>query len=261
MDELIIKEMYKRCEKNEKIALITLTKSSGSTPRNAGSMMALFSDGTSIGSIGGGKLEFEVLKEAKECLENNKSKIFNHELTPNGDLKMQCGGLASGYIKIINQKAKLIICGAGHIGKEILFLSKYLGFYSILIDDRQDYLQGLANEEYFSNYEDLSFLDIDDNTYVIIVTKSHLDDYKCLKNVIDKNAKYVGVIGSKTKHKFIKDELIKDNFSAELFNKIYAPIGLDIANQEPREIAFSILSEILLIKNQGKLAHKKNFNP
>ncbi|MBZ7984722.1 XdhC family protein [Campylobacter sp. Cr9] len=259
MDDIVLKEVYKRCEKNEKIALITLTKSSGSTPRNAGSMMALFSDGTSVGSIGGGKLEYEVLKEAKECLENNKSKIFNHELTPNGDLKMQCGGLASGYIKIINQKPKLIIFGAGHIGKEIIFLAKYLGFYSILLDDRKEYLKNYADEEHLSNYEDLDFLEIDENTYIIIVTKSHLDDYKCLKSVIEKNAKYIGVIGSKTKHKFIKDELIKDSFSNELFHKIYAPIGLDIANQEPREIAFSILSEILLIKNQGNLAHKKSF--
>ncbi|WP_267523061.1 XdhC family protein [Campylobacter sp. MG1] len=265
MEENILKQVYDAVAKNEAIALVTLIEVKGSTPRDAGSIMAVYSDGRIIGSIGGGPMEYEVIKEALDAINKGESKEFNHALTPQGEFKAQCGGYAKGYIKVFNTKSKLIIAGGGHIGKKLLELGKFLGFYCIIVDNREEYkteksLQ-IADEIIICDYSNINeFLKIDENSYIVVVTQNCYCDFDCVKNILDKNFKYLGVIGSKSKQNFIRKSLKDSGFNDILINKIYGPTGLDISNQLPEEIAFSILSEILLIKNNGKLVHKKDKN-
>ncbi|MBS9778806.1 MAG: XdhC family protein, partial [Campylobacteraceae bacterium] len=69
MDEQILKKVYESAQNNIPVALVTLTKVGGSTPRDAGSIMAVYEDGTSFGSIGGGSVEYSVIKEAVQALQ------------------------------------------------------------------------------------------------------------------------------------------------------------------------------------------------
>lgn len=262
MEEKILKKVLQSVNDNIPVALVTLTSVGGSTPRDSGSIMAVFENGDSFGSIGGGKIEFTVISEAVEALKEGKDREFYHELTPNGDLKMECGGKAQGYIKIFGIKNRLIIAGGGHVGEKVLELGKFLGFYCIVVDDRKGYedKEQLKNADQIiiENYDKaVKKLTIDAYTYIVVATKSHIGDMDFAKTVMDSECKYLGVIGSLTKHRSIKKRLLNDGYTKEQISKIYGPIGLNISNQLPEEIAVSIMGEILLVKNGGTLEHKK----
>lgn len=262
MEEKILEKVLQSVGNNTPVALVTLTAVGGSTPRDSGSIMAVFDDGSSFGSIGGGKIEFTVIGEAVEALKQGKDREFSHELTPSGDLQMECGGKAKGFIKIFGIKNRLIIAGGGHVGEKVLELGKFLGFHCVVVDDRDEY----ESKEQLKNADEIIIADydgaveklvIDANTYIVVATKSHIGDIDFAKTVLKSNCKYLGVIGSTTKHKSIRKTLVNDGFTDEQISKIYGPIGLNISSQLPEEIAMSIMSEILLVKNGGTLEHKK----
>ncbi len=263
MEEEILQKILEYAKQNIPVALVTLTDVGGSTPRDPGSIMAVFEDGSSIGSIGGGKIEHTVVQEAVEAIKNGVSRSFSHKLTPTGDLKMECGGSAEGFIKVFALKNKLIIAGGGHVGEKVLELGKFLGFSCTMIDDREEFAgkESLkkADKLIISNYDEaIKDLRIDANTYIVVATKSHLDDVAFAKTVLRENYKYLGVIGSARKHKSIRKMLLDGGFSEAELAKMYGPIGLNISNQLPEEIALSIMAEILLVKNGKTLKHMKN---
>ena len=263
MDEIILKKILDSLDKNEKVALVTLTEIRGSTPRDEGSLMLVWKDGKSFGSIGGGKIEYTVIKEAIEALNAEKSRSFEHSLTPEGDLEMQCGGEAKGFIRVFIPEKRLIIAGGGHVGEKVLELANFLGFKCTIIDDREEYKTKESLQKAYkiiiSPYKDaLNQLTITKDTYIVIATRGHAGDLDFVKDALKTDAKYIGLIGSRVKHVFIRNSLREEGFSDEEIDKIYGPVGLDIANQLPEEIAVSIMSEILLIKNNGSLEHRKN---
>lgn len=263
MDELILKEILEALDRNEKAALVTLTGIKGSTPRDEGSLMLVREDGRILGSIGGGKIEYAVIQESVQAIRDGKSREFEHSLTPNGDLGMQCGGEAKGFIKVFSPEKRLVIAGGGHVGEKVLELATFLGFKCTVIDDREEYRNReslkKANRIIIAPYEKaIEQIEITDETYIVIATKGHVGDLEFVKNALRTDAKYIGLIGSKAKHVFIRKALKEEGFSDEQIAKIYGPVGLDISNQLPEEIAVSIMSEILLIKNSGSLKHRKD---
>ena len=263
MDEIILKKIIESLNREEKVALVTITEIKGSTPRDEGSLMLVWEDGKSFGSIGGGKIEYTVIQESVEALKAAKSRIFNHSLTPQGDLKMECGGEASGFIRVFVPEKKLIIAGGGHVGEKVLEPANFLGFKCTIIDDREEYVakESLqkASDIIITHYnEAFQKITVTKDTYIVIATKGHAGDLDFVKEALKTEAKYIGLIGSKVKHVFIRNSLIQDGFSEEEINRIYGPVGLNISNQLPEEIAVSIMSEILLIKNNGTLEHRKD---
>jgi xanthine dehydrogenase accessory factor len=263
MDEKILKQVYESVEKGENVALVTIIEAFGSAPRKSGSMMAVWQDGRIEGSVGGGKIEHEVINEAIQCIKRLKDSQFQHTLNEKGDLGMQCGGTVKGFIKVFTSSPKLLIVGGGHIGENLYKLGKILGFYTVIIDDREEF----ANENRFQEADEifqgdigdiLSKYNIDDNTYIVIVTKGHKQDLNALRSSILRNAAYVGMIGSKNKNIHIMKSLLEEGVAKEELQKVFAPIGLNISSGTPEEIAFGILSEILLIKNKGSLNHMKD---
>lgn len=249
---------------NKKVALVSITKVQGSSPRKEGSMMGVKEDGSTFGTIGGGKLELVATKWAEKCMASGKDETFHFKLNDEeGSLHMQCGGEVEVFIKVFNPPHKLLIVGGGHIALKLYELSKILGFYNVIFEDREEF----CNKERFPEADELNVGDIDellseysinDNCYVVIVTRGHNHDEIALRAVIESDAKYIGMIGSKNKTKYVRDNLIKTEISNDLINKIYAPIGIELGGETPEEIAFSIMSEILLVKNQGKLRHMKD---
>lgn len=107
MDELILKKVFDTLKEDKKVALVTLTEIAGSTPRDEGSLMVVWENGEIFGSIGGGKIEYTVIQESIEAIKENKSRTFSHSLTPNGDLKMQCGGGSKGIYKNFCTRKKI----------------------------------------------------------------------------------------------------------------------------------------------------------
>lgn len=263
MDEKILKKVYESLNSGERVALATITDSSGSAPRKAGSIMAVWKDGRILGSVGGGIVEHKVILKSIECIEKLEDDNFEYILSEKGGLDAQCGGQIKGFIKVFSPSPKLLIAGAGHIGQQLHKLGKILGFYTVIFDDREE----LANSSVFDDADEIIIGDIgdtlskykvDENTYITIVTKGHRTDSDALKASVSRGAAYVGMIGSIKKIVFIMQNLFNSGVSKEELQKVYAPMGLNIASQKPEEIALGILSEILLIKNNGSLDHMKN---
>lgn len=263
MEEKILLEIYESIKRSEVVAMAVITDDNGSTPRGNGSLMAIWEDGRTLGSVGGGRVEYTVIEKAKECIQRMQDSNFEYKLNNQGDLGMICGGEVKGYIKVFTPKAKLVIAGAGHISEKLSKIAKIAGFNTVIIDDRKEF----ANKDRFSEADEIIVGDIgkviesyniDDNTYIVIVTKGHIYDKSALKASVSRNAAYVGMIGSTAKIKTIMKELIEEGIPKEELKKVYSPMGLDISSNLPEEIAIGILSEILLLKNKGSLNHRRD---
>ena len=262
MEYDVIRKVYESINRGESVALATITSSSGSTPGKSGAIMAVWKDQSIAGSVGGGKIEFEVIQKSVQCILEDKDDTFDYNLNDSGDLGMKCGGNAKGFIKLFRPTPKLIIVGAGHIGYQLHKLAKVAGFYTVVVDDRAEY----ATEERFKNseefligdiFENLSNYNISENTYVVITSRGHETDKAALRAVINKKLRYIGMIGSKRKKTLLMEELIALGVEKDDLEKVYCPIGIDISLGIPEEIAFGIMAEILLVKNGGSLKHRK----
>ncbi|WBW97864.1 XdhC family protein [Oceanirhabdus sp. W0125-5] len=243
-------------------AIAIMTDTYGSSPRKEGTTMGVDENGNISGTIGGGALEKEVIERSVDAVKKGENKRLTLELNDEGELHMQCGGKTEIYIKVFVPSDRIIIAGCGHIGKELYFLSNYLNFRTVMLDDREEF----ANEDIFSNseevlkgdiYENLKGINITSNDYIVIVTRGHKYDQDALEAVVNSNAKYIGMIGSKHKIIHTLNSLKDKGITEKSLNRVYAPVGLDISNGEPKEIAFAILGEILKVKNTGSGEHLK----
>ncbi len=157
------------------------------------------------------------------------------------------------YTENINPKNQLYIIGAGHVGLATSEIFSKLNFEITMIDDRKD-LNTLNNNQFIdnkiiTNYESINqFIPEGENTFVAIMTQGFKTDKIVLKKLIDKNVKYLGLLGSKTKLKTMFEVLEKEGISKNLLKKIHAPIGLAINSKTPMEIAVSIAAEVVGVK-------------
>lgn len=256
MELIILKKIEEKLSQGKRGALVTITEATGSTPRKSGTIMGVFKDEL-IGTIGGGKIESVIINKARELLEIGKSESFEYNLTTTDELQMNCGGTMKGFIKVFVPFPKLLICGAGHVGAKLFKVAKTLNFDLKIIDDREE-LKFDIPELILGNFKDILTKErIDDNTYIVIVTRGHLLDEEVLNLVKNRGAKYIGVIGSKRKIETLKKNLER---IAPINDNLFAPIGLNLSDGTPEEIAIDILAEILKVKNEGKLLHRTIFN-
>ncbi len=257
----VINKALRDYENGREIAIATITKAEGSAPRGVGTMMAVLDDGSIHGTIGGGALEKHIIKLSLEAIKSGMSKSFDLPLNTEG-VEMICGGRVEVFIDVYKKKPKLLIIGGGHIGYAIYEQALLLDFHIAIFEDREEFL----NIERFPHADELilgpvdktlSDYKIDENTFIIIVTRGHSYDQISLEQVVNSDARYIGAMGSEKKIITIMKNLKEKGFNDENLKRIYAPIGLDIASEKPSEIAMSILSEVILVKNNKKPEHMK----
>jgi xanthine dehydrogenase accessory factor len=235
---------------NRSFVLATIIESKGSTPRHIGKMI-VYSDGQIEGTVGGGPVELQVIKDSIKALGLGQSRIGDYILNPlaKGGLNMHCGGSLKVFIEVFNSKPELILVGGGHVAHGLATMADLLGYPYKVVDDRPDY----CTENRFPNakglcvHEDLRsairMAQIDSQSYVAIFTKD-ADDI-ALEEVLKSSAAYVGMIGSRKKIKRIFDKLLGLGVDEDMLNSVHTPIGLDIGAETPEEIAVSIMGEII----------------
>lgn len=177
----------------------------------------------------------------KELITQNETKVIN--LFNN-----------SVYIEKIGGRIEIVICGAGHVSIPVIQIAKMVGFYVTVIDDRQEFvdkaLKNGADNGICGEFETvLKSLKTTNDTYFVVVTRGHHFDKICVENALLKPHAYVGLLGSKNKAVTIKNKLTQQGFDHELIESVHAPIGLKINAEGPQEIAVSIMSEIIKVKN------------
>ncbi|MCH7771392.1 MAG: XdhC family protein [Bacteroidetes bacterium] len=158
------------------------------------------------------------------------------------------------YKESIGRPLIAYISGGGHVGLAVSRIMKSIGFYVVVFDHRADVFtikrNEYADEIIITKYEEIGSKIIEDErSYIIIVTPMIACDSATLKSVINKNVKYIGLMGSKRKIKSIFDLLRQDGVDEKLFNRVHTPIGLEIEADSPEEIAISIAAEIIKVKN------------
>ncbi len=263
----IIKELSRCIEENIPTALATVVKSSGSTPAQAGAKMLVYEDGKSQGTVGGGSLEMQVIKDAVDAINNSCAGFFKYDLTGKdaAELGMVCGGKVTVFIEPYLEPPHMLIIGAGHISLYLARLAKMMEFKVTVLDDREEF----ANRERFPDANRILVQDIEEglagfsiagNTYIVIVTRGHSHDEAALEKVVDSDARYIGMIGSKVKTRKVFENLVNKGVSKELMQRVYAPIGLNLGGNSPEEIALSIMAQVLRVKNMGPVKMEGNMD-
>ena len=156
-------------------------------------------------------------------------------------------------VESVNVHHKAYIFGAGHVGQKTASILKFLDFHVTVIDDRSQF----ANRERFPESDEIlvtsfeeSFdkIAIDAFSYIIIVTRGHVNDQLVLSLSLKTNACYVGMIGSRRKRESVYRNLVENGFTQADFDRVYNPIGLPIKADSPAEIAVSIAAELVKVR-------------
>ena len=242
----------------KKVALVTVTETTGSSPASPGQMMAVLSDGSTSGTVGGGASEYRVTKQALEAIKNG-ARVFSFSFD-HAEEGMICGGGMAGFGNVLGGQSNLCIFGGGHIAQSLAQIAVHAGFFVTVVEDRPEFASGFESARYVvckpEDYETTDPASTSD--YAVICTRGHRTDDKSLRYCLTQKLEYLGMIGSRKKVSQLLDNLRTEGVAQAELDRIYAPIGLDIADAQPAEIALAILAEILLVKNNGKLRHRKS---
>ncbi|WP_297812437.1 XdhC family protein [uncultured Finegoldia sp.] len=254
MQNEVLLELYKSLESGYKCMLVTLFDNKGSVPGKQGNIMVVREDGKVFGTVGGGAIEYQLIQDSFENLNKETDFEFDYSLNENSKVSMSCGGKASGFAKIFFPKPNLIIFGAGHCSQKLARIATLTNFDVFVVDDRKEFescedfsnIKKYINKEIKDSIKDLRF---NADTYIISATRDHIHDEEVAFNVLSKTHRYFGMLGSKKKAAKLKQNLLDRNVDKNLVEDIKVPVGLDIDDGSVEEIAISIMSQILQVKN------------
>jgi xanthine dehydrogenase accessory factor len=161
---------------------------------------------------------------------------------------------ARTYVQAVGAQGTAYVFGAGHCGEKLVPVLSMIGFSTVVVDDRADF----ADRERFSTADQVvvaaSFdrvvdtLPLDEDSYVVIVTRGHLHDKNILAQALRTPAGYIGMIGSKTKVAKAFQALQEEGFLPDDLARVHAPIGLSIGGETPEEIAVSIAAQLIQVR-------------
>lgn len=320
-----VREALEALEAGTPVELAVVAEASGSTPRGAGAMMAVFPGGRSLGTIGGGNVEYEAQRLAAELLARGESAtrrfrfvqgdaaslgmVCGGEVTvrlqylPAGEgpaaaalrdllsagekdlwlvLDLEGGGLGTadrdgcrrlaappedlagllGRRSVLGgrwlavpavQAGRLYVFGGGHVSRALVPAAAAAGFRPVVFDDRPEF----ADKALFPQAEAVvcgdfhrigEKISVTAEDYVAVMTRGHQADYEVLTQVLRSGARYIGCIGSRRKLALCRERLLEAGFTAEEYEAVHAPIGLDIGAETPEEIAVSVTAELIAVR-------------
>lgn len=245
------------------VALAVIVATRESSPRKAGARMLVHADGSTVGTVGGGVLESLVIAEAKKALASGAPVKLSYSLDPGNldNIRMCCGGEVEIFIDVVGERAPLIIFGGGHVGERIARVAETAGISYIVVDDRKE----IANRERFPGAADVhcgpypgavAKLPVGPASYLVICTHAHAHDLLVLREALETEAAYIGLIASKNKAASFRLQIGKGG-AAKWGDRVFSPVGLDLGDSSPGQIAVSVLAEILKLHSGGTGGHKR----
>ena len=239
----------------QKCALATIVEVNGSIPSFESAKMLIREDGSIAGTIGGGCVEAEVWNAAREVMESERPRSLKFSLGQDAayDNGLICGGQLSVFIEPVVPHPQAIIFGAGHISKSISSIASTAGFATVVVDNRDQFANRdrfpAADEIHSAEYEDVfPKLAVNSSSYIVIVTRGHRDDMRVLRWAITTDARYIAMIGSRRKTIAVVKELEKEGIPRKSFERLFAPMGLEIGAITPEEIAVAVVAEMIAIR-------------
>ncbi len=254
----VFEELVRLRRLGQKCALATIVDVTGSIPSYESAKLLIREDGSMAGTIGGGCVEAEVWNAAREVIQTEKPRklAFNLGQDAAYDNGLICGGQLEVFVEPILPVPSAYIFGAGHISKSLSRVATQAGFRTVVIDNREAF----ANRERFpdadeviaAEYEDVfPRLNINESSYLVIVTRGHRDDMRVLRWAIETPARYIGMIGSKRKGINVVREFEKEGIPRERFEQVHTPMGLDVGAITPEEIAVAVVAEMIGVRRNA----------
>ncbi len=190
----------------------------------------------------------------RSCLARERPQLFT-ESSQNPD------SFTEVLVEPVIPTPLLVIAGGGHIGQALALQASFVGFDITVIDDRQEFTNPSLFPEGTTAHcgdipKQIAALPIAGDTYIVLVTRGHKLDAEALEVCIHTPAAYIGMIGSKRKVALIRENFVESGLATEEeFDRVFAPIGLDIGAVTVPEIATSITAELVALRRKG-IAHK-----
>ena len=254
----VYEELLRLRNLGQKCAMATIVEVRGSIPSYESAKLLVREDGSMVGTIGGGCVEAEVWNAAREVIDTEKPKHLTFNLGQDAayDNGLICGGQLDVFVEPVLPIPRAFIFGAGHISKSLSKVANLAGFSTVIIDNRESFANRdrfpEAAEIYAEEYEDVfAKLPINENSYLVIVTRGHRDDMRVLKLAIGTTARYIAMIGSKRKVINVIRELEREGVPRPAFERIFAPMGLDIGAISPEEIAIAVAAEMIAVRRNA----------
>lgn len=245
----IFEELVAMKKAGRSCALATIVECRGSSPQKQGAKMLVRDDGTTLGTLGGGCLEADVVQYAHIAMKDQAPRTVPFELTEK-EGGLVCGGSVLVYIEPVLAEPRLVILGAGHVGKALATIARFAGFRVIVADDRPEH----ANRDCVSDAHEIVVHDLstvfsrvaaDSATFIVIATRGHNHDLDAVKAALGTRAGYIGLLGSRRKKGLLMNALREAGFSPEDIDRVIIPVGLPIGSVSPEEIGVSIMAQII----------------
>lgn len=239
-------------------ALATVVGRSGSAPQVVGAKLLLHEDGRSLGTVGGGAIEQEVLSACQRALREGRSQTVQAHLVR--DLAMCCGGSMEVFVEFLQPTLRLTIVGAGHVAQAIAPMARAVGFRLRIVDDREALLGDPAFEGCERLHFDVDELaaalpDLGERDAVLVMTRDHARDEQALTHLLGRPHGYLGMIGSVRKvHAVLRRILQRSDGLGRPrpdLSRLRAPVGLALGGRTPAEIAVSVVAELVALRNGG----------
>jgi xanthine dehydrogenase accessory factor len=251
----IYDEIVRLRKLGQKCALATIVQVRGSIPSYESAKLLVREDGSMMGTVGGGCVEAEVWNAAREVIDTEKPKNLSFSLGQDAayDEGLICGGQLNIFVEPVIPQPQAFIFGGGHVSKSISRVAAIAGFSTIIVDNREAFANPErfpeAEATYAEEYEDVfPKLPVTASSYLIIVTRGHRDDMRVLRWAVTTQARYIAMIGSKRKTISVIHELEHEGFPRDAFERVFAPMGLEIGAQSPEEIAISVVAEMIAVR-------------
>ena len=253
MTDPILSALLESLSQKRGVALVTVIAADGPYQASQGRRALVWRDQPALGDLGLGDLEARVLADASAVLGGKQHRIL--------DYTQEMGATLRVFVEVQRQPPHLVIVGAGHIAVPLASLGSLCGFTVTVLDDRPQF----ANRQRFAQADQvlaaplretvralLAAGRLDKDTYIVLVTRGHQYDIDCLLEVLDAPLAYIGMIGSQRRVNAVFELLSREQgIPSEKFDRIYAPIGLDIGARTPAEIAVCIMAEIINVLRSG----------
>ncbi len=247
----LYREALAAVDRGEVVALATVVSTRRSVPRRPGSKMVIYGDGRTSGTVGGGEMESRVIAAALESLRTGIAIKLSYELLdPGVGDPGVCGGEVEIYVEPLSPDATIYVIGCGHVGRAVIDLAHWMGFRVVAADDRAELVTAdllpHADVRCAGPIADVvASAPITSNTDVVLVTRNVGVDLEILPVILASSARSVGVMGSKRRFATTVERLKERGSTLEQLARLRSPIGLEIAAETPREIAVSIMAEIV----------------
>jgi xanthine dehydrogenase accessory factor len=236
-------------------ALATVVARHGSAPGTPGQKLFVAADGTSIGTVGGGAVEREVLDALRRALASGgaaKHEVRTFKL--GAELGMCCGGSLEVMLEPIEALVPLLVVGGGHVATASAPLLAKLGFAVTVVDARDAWgkkgrLEGVTCV--VGDYEDVGRA-LPAHGALLVMTHDHALDQEVIEWALRRWFAYVGGVGSRAKAQRTRDRLAHRGFGAEDCARVRMPIGADVGARLPDEIAVAIAAEMIAWRRAPK---------